>query len=145
MIAEHTAAVIIQTHFQVFHQHRTLQDNSDHGKEARHFDKMQHLDQLIHSFNSDLTAITTKFHRITQPTHDICIDTNIACPQHSPDPVVQPNRAVHNIICPQHGPDPTITLDTNATNKIWKTNASPVAMMTETLKIPTPYPITTQT
>ena len=62
------------------------------------------------TFQSKSDAITNKFHQITHLLCDISTDINIAWPQHSPDLVGQPKRAVNNIVWPQHGLDPTTTL-----------------------------------
>ena len=87
MITEHTAAVIIQTHFRIFCHHRTLQDNNHKDEEARHFDEMHHLNDLLNNFVIDFADTTNKFDQITKPSRDLDPAADIIWPRHSPDPI----------------------------------------------------------
>ena len=102
MIIEHTAAIIIQTHFWIFHQQHTLWDDNDNDKffeEACHLEEVQHLNDLLLSLNSDFTAITDKFCHITQPTCDLHQDHNFIWPWHGPDPFFQLKQADLPVDC----------------------------------------------
>eukprot|EP00957_Ditylum_brightwellii_P090126 6864322-Ditylum_brightwellii.AAC.1 len=97
MITEHTAAVIIQTHFWLFHQQHTLQDNDDDDVEfcnyndnhcRRHYhheEEAQQLDEIMSMLMIDHhNAIET----ITQISILLTSTGDIVWPRHGPDPTV---------------------------------------------------------
>eukprot|EP00957_Ditylum_brightwellii_P155393 11829094-Ditylum_brightwellii.AAC.1 len=75
---------------------------------------MQHLDDILHSFNGDLNVVTNKFCQLLESSRDINPDHNILWPLHGPDlifPIKQRDKDQdYDILWPWHGQDPVFQL-----------------------------------
>eukprot|EP00957_Ditylum_brightwellii_P056080 4250696-Ditylum_brightwellii.AAC.1 len=54
----------------------------DPATKQGHLDEMQHLGDILCSFNSDLNVITNKFQQLLESSRDINPDHDIIWPQH---------------------------------------------------------------